>query len=787
MPHPASAVENVANGTREVFYKANHPQLSQHLNDCIRIVKSLRNQQTQFDSTAPLSEWLEEKIIAIQHLYESEIQALHEKLRQLSHEKARMELNNFHACQTALNYENRISTMNSELFRRDEELRNLRLLLKENVNKGRSSSSVSMSSVYDLGSSDREELSQRFEEAKDRYENEYFHRLQLQDEVQMLKQKLELQEGFYSQESQKMRERISGSELYILQLEEQLAELKRKQTGLEEKVGETNAADETQPMWFNKEAEKDFSENLLDSSMQQISDQVYQEKTGKDNLQQQLQELTGEFTALETMLLHEESNNRSLIERLQQERMKDQQQIQILEARLEGMQNQLLNKMKKTDHMESKGGQMQRRTDYFQDIRNEEDNSDRTGISVAPVKPVRPSTSSGIQRTRRQKDIDDFEGLEPHHRSFSVPPSLGQKTDDTEQEMASLFIEPKEKSRSSAASEKKSRPSTAQDYNNTTSCATGNIKIVEVSTKGIFIKLVNTSEQEEDIGGYVLQQNVRGHPVAIFKFPPRLRMNATSTVTVWSAASRVSHNPPVDFLWKEQNLFGTGTECTTILCKPNGQAVAWYTPVHWNPRLQEAWQSDEFNSVIHDKERSAASDHDDELIVQKVNEMAVADFEPLHNVQSKSLPNSKEEEQTFLLKREKEAPLVLFPTRSPWAQSSSTPTHPAYTLPRTLAKGNDGSSLCRQARSQSARPDPTVGELYASSMSSKSADPRRAHNVGAHRRGPTRSAGHGSGGVLYVGTPSPMASPLQKFNSSASQNMMQPSQMYFCSESLVSF
>ncbi|KAG2460118.1 LMTD1 protein, partial [Polypterus senegalus] len=473
MPHPASAVDNVANGTREVFYKAHHPQLSQHLNDCIRIVKSLRNQQTQFDSTAPLSEWLEEKIIAIQHLYESETQALHEKLRQLSHEKARMELNNFYTCQSALNYENRMSTMNSELFRKDEELRNLRHLLKENVNKGRSSSSVSMSSVYDLGSSDREELCQRVEEAKDRYENEYFHRLQLQDEVQMLKQKLELQEGFYSQESQKMRERISGSELYILQLEEQLSVLKGKQTGLEEKVGETNAVDETQPMWFNKEAEKDFSENLLDSNMQQTSDQLFQEKTGKENIQQQLQELTGEFTALETM------------------------------------------------------------------------------------------------------------------------------------------------------------------------------------------------------------------------------------------------------------------------------AVAWYTPVHWNPRLQEAWQSDEFNSMIHDKEGSAASDHDDELIVQKVNEMAVADFEPLHNVQSKSLSNSKEEEQTFLLKREKEAPLVLFPTRSPWAQSSSSPTHPAYTLPRTLAKGNDGSSLCRQARSQSARPDPAVGELYASSMSSKSADPRRAHNVGAQRRGPTRSAGAG--------------------------------------------
>lgn len=40
---------------------------------------------------------------------------------------------------------------------------------------------------------------------------------------------------------------------------------------------------------------------------------------------------------------------------------------------------------------------------------------------------------------------------------------------------------------------------------------------------------------------------------------------------MWSAASLTRHNPPSDFLWKEQHKWGTGPECTTILCKPNGQ------------------------------------------------------------------------------------------------------------------------------------------------------------------------------------------------------------------------
>ena len=40
---------------------------------------------------------------------------------------------------------------------------------------------------------------------------------------------------------------------------------------------------------------------------------------------------------------------------------------------------------------------------------------------------------------------------------------------------------------------------------------------------------------------------------------------------VWSASSHAKHNPPSDFFWTEQAKWGTGPECTTILCRPNGQ------------------------------------------------------------------------------------------------------------------------------------------------------------------------------------------------------------------------
>lgn len=78
--------------------------------------------------------------------------------------------------------------------------------------------------------------------------------------------------------------------------------------------------------------------------------------------------------------------------------------------------------------------------------------------------------------------------------------------------------------------------------------------------------------QEIEFGGYMIQQNVGGHPVAIFRFPPRTKFAEESTITIWSGSKDLKeHQPPKDFVWKEQQKWGTGPECTTILCKPNGQ------------------------------------------------------------------------------------------------------------------------------------------------------------------------------------------------------------------------
>uniref|UniRef100_A0A7M4F041 LTD domain-containing protein n=1 Tax=Crocodylus porosus TaxID=8502 RepID=A0A7M4F041_CROPO len=165
--------------------------------------------------------------------------------------------------------------------------------------------------------------------------------------------------------------------------------------------------------------------------------------------------------------------------------------------------------------------------------------------------------------------------------------------------------------------------------------ALGNLRIADVHPGGYFVKILNSSPvTEESIGDYILQQNVSGQAVAVFRFPPNIRMSANSTVTVWAVDANMLHKPPSHFLWKEQNRLRTDLDCTTILCEPSGQVSFVFV-----------------------------------------------------------------------------APATLFPTQNSWCRSPNSSTHPHFSLVRPLTMGNDGSSLCRQSRCQSAKPDPAPGEL----------------------------------------------------------------------------
>lgn len=109
----------------------------------------------------------------------------------------------------------------------------------------------------------------------------------------------------------------------------------------------------------------------------------------------------------------------------------------------------------------------------------------------------------------------------------------------------------------------------------------GNIKIHEINKNGYYIRLINVSNNiDENISNYLIEQMVSNKPINIYRFPNNLILKAGHTVTIWSNTDEIQEQVPHTFINREQDKWGTGPECITILSKPNGQAVSWTTGCH---------------------------------------------------------------------------------------------------------------------------------------------------------------------------------------------------------------
>ncbi|KAM3920282.1 lamin tail domain-containing protein 2-like [Leptodactylus fuscus] len=116
--------------------------------------------------------------------------------------------------------------------------------------------------------------------------------------------------------------------------------------------------------------------------------------------------------------------------------------------------------------------------------------------------------------------------------------------------------------------------------------SSGPLKITEVNSLGHFVRIMNTSiEQDIDISGYVLFQLEAGQVIATYRFPHNLLLASLQHVTVWASGAKVSQNPPTDLVWKGRVHFQNNPQCITVLARPNGQPVAFLknkkSPLPW--------------------------------------------------------------------------------------------------------------------------------------------------------------------------------------------------------------
>ncbi|UJR34313.1 hypothetical protein I4U23_021716 [Adineta vaga] len=134
-----------------------------------------------------------------------------------------------------------------------------------------------------------------------------------------------------------------------------------------------------------------------------------------------------------------------------------------------------------------------------------------------------------------------------------------------------------------------------------------NIRIYEIEPKnGDYLRLLNVSNSDDyDLSGHFIQQNVPSKPLCRFRFPFNTIIQPGQTVTIWCGHTNdINPQPPYVFVWKEQRKWETGTECLTILAKPNGQSIAWYR----NPFTNNIDQSSSDILLVHSKSNLISTD-----------------------------------------------------------------------------------------------------------------------------------------------------------------------------------
>ncbi|XP_012880468.1 PREDICTED: lamin tail domain-containing protein 1 [Dipodomys ordii] len=314
----------------------------------------------------------------------------------------------------------------------------------------------------------------------------------------------------------------------------------------------------------------------------------------------------------------------------------------------------------------------------------------RSGMSISSEEP-RTSKSTDMTCSRADKDM----GM----RNYLSPET--DVNGEGEDYFLSLFGDSKKVSAQSIQCQDPSKQLSMmlEEVGRSTSSSLDEIKIEEVNIRGLFVRIVNSSfDKELQIGDYTLLQNMNGESISSYKFLPNISLPANSTVTVWAAASKAKHQPPSDFFWKEQNKFKSSPDCTTILCNSKGEAVAWYTPIHW----MQAWEKVE-TDIEFDRYTVSTPTSKPHIFWRTTSENTEnRDYE---DESEKNATEYHMETTQLFLRREKEIPPILVPNHSPWCSSPDVPPHPYCPLIESchLSCGR------REPRSQATRTDPALG------------------------------------------------------------------------------
>ncbi|KAJ7382979.1 Intermediate filament tail domain-containing protein [Desmophyllum pertusum] len=652
-------------------------------------VRQMREQSGRMESVnlVNTTKILEDEIVALKGMYERQLEELRNKLEDMARERTQHQLAAAKNSALVAELQDKLAEETSARKKTENALADAHRVIadKEALLQDARVTTTQHQNAHMDTKRDRDGLQSALTQTQQALDVEVAARADLQTLANQLKEKLNFQQLLHEKELHEMRCRLDEAERTILLAEERLHEHNIIDENLSSMLAKVKLNSEAELRRFKEEAELSYHNGMNQFRVQLDNESRNLASATDDNIH-----LKAHVEALHSKNINLEAKFGStkcwLDSILEMERQQASNSIKNLEAKLRELQEALMAKVRELGLAYNAHLPLDLELDSFATLLEAEER--RLSLAMECKLPLTPVRSRTWHATPTEKIVTPASIKRPATTLGIMHPPVVTSTavirrpvtrpKTTSGTLAGSKIKPVVQPVTTASPYRHtwSYVPNFVDYHSPTSSHTGNVRILEVNPDGNYVRVFNTSSfKDEEVGGYMIQQNVAGRPVTVFRFPPRTRLKALSHATVWSAASLSRHNPPSDFLWKDQHKWGTGPECTTILCKPNGQAVAWTTAAY------------PFGVPNQIPTRETGP-----FVLQESG----LDREP---VKEKTSPRSPRSKVPDPVPREIEG--------KPFSNSPTDPLHPHTVQPRTKTGGHDAMSMHPQARSQSERPDPS--------------------------------------------------------------------------------